>query len=476
MNSKSSRLAGALFVLLGFVIALPARAEPQTLAAVAVALEPEQEGRTLEIWRALEAAAAKDARYAYVDVARLGVSDATGRNEAEARAAFEAARKAYVNLDMAGAAEKSDQALGLLESVEQSRSFPRVLEALALKAMALQAQESPAAADALAELYTVAPYYRFSATQTNPRFMAVAERVRQTVTAAPGTTLKISPREVTAWVFVDGAYRGTSPLELNTLLPGKHYVEVLAPGFEPRQAVVITRVVTEETFAPTMAPSASGRELRARLEQLSAGLRQRAFAKAADAFRSWAGTSELLVVAVGREGRSAQVTLLRCSAEGTLRETPDANVASNPEALARAALGLLDRSVVAPVEARASPASSNRISPVWGYASLGAGAFAALGGALLGIDARTRASQTREIPQLDDATYQRTVAAVRGQALLADGLFGVALVGAGVGTWLLLSAAEASPSGGAGAGRAERIRFGVAPSREGGVVTVSGRF
>ena len=94
-------------------------------------------------------------------------------------------------------------------------------------------------------------------------------------------------------------------------------------------------------------------------------------------------------------------------------------------------------------------------------------AVASLGGGIgLGFVADGKATDARNTPLVDQATYKSNADAARSMALGANILYGVAGVAAGLGTWLIVT-------GGPGG---SDVAASLAPVHGGAMVSISGGF
>jgi len=471
------------------LLALPAVARPKITAAV-VALEPELEAQSLADWRALDAFSATNPRVTYVTTDKAAALDQATRTKkaAEARALYAEALAAFDDANMPAALMKANEALRRFEASDLSQGFQGYVECLALKALILQVTGASSASNELRRLFTLAPGYGFDSPRYNPGFMALAEHVRAKVQAKARVPLALRPPGPSALAYVDGTFRGVTPLVVPELPAGEHVVTLVSPlgGFFQAMATA----GRGKSFEAALPVSDEGKALAQHLEQLRAGIRNDSYTKPAQALARWAGAEETLVIALARAGGRVEATLLRVLPDGRRLIGHHTGAPAATKERIEAMLALLDRqppslspSVLEP--AQEPPAvslqrqvydpSAWRQPRTWGFVSLGVGVAAATGGILFGLSAQQQALDARNVPQTDDTAYAQARASAEQTATVANGLYGVAAIGTGVGAWLLLT--NRWPWSGNPAGRTPTaIRMSAVPLQQGGAILMEGNF
>ena len=136
--------------------------------------------------------------------------------------------------------------------------------------------------------------------------------------------------------------------------------------------------------------------------------------------------------------------------------------------------------LVAPTPAAAPPPApppdappASRPAPVLAYTALAIGGVGLGVGAVTGVMSLSRASDAKSqcSGNVCPSSAQGNIDASRNYAWVSDVGFGIGVVSAAVGTWLLLSRADGSSSGQIGVST-----VAAAPTTGGGVVGVTGRF
>ena len=479
-------LAGALALCGGSAWAQP------KLTLVVSAHEPELLPKSLAVFKAVEEQVRKDARYRYVDIARLdpAATQARAAKTDAGKALLQEARAAFAQGQAGAALTQAKEAGAALAEGQLEEGFGPLLDALALEALLThRGGNQEEAYERLARLFTLSPGFKVVLPRSTPSFFAMVEDVRGSVAYAPFTTLEVKSGKVPAWVYVDGAYRGVTPLRLEDVPPGAHYVTVLAPGYRGAQGVA--QAGPEQSFTATLEPTPEGKELRRLLDAVTAAYPEPMLVAAGTDVAKQAGADVALLANLVARDNKLEVVAVGVSADGKgVASAKEVLLTTEePATIARAILRVLEQPLatgtaqaarstptVTP-ESRPAPAaavtdtaprSGNRRTLA--YAALGTSAAALAGGAFLGWSAFSQVNQAERIPQAEDVAYENAYSSSQRSALLANGLYAVSAVAAGVGVWLLVTGQppRAAP--------AEPVSLGFVPVREGGQVLVGGSF
>ncbi|RKG80578.1 PEGA domain-containing protein [Corallococcus terminator] len=213
---------------------LPAAASPR-IAVVAIPLDPSLEGEALKLSHWAEQAVARSGR---LELVRLtDALDATGASAREAKAvegnaAYKEGAKAYDELDTVKALQSFDKAVRAYEQADLSRAFALLSRARVMKAASQVANgENKAAELEMRAVLAVDPRAQFNPNFFPPEEVAFVEKERKAQLAGAEATLSVRTQPVAAQVFVDGAFRGVSPVTLTGLTRADHYVTLVAPGY-----------------------------------------------------------------------------------------------------------------------------------------------------------------------------------------------------------------------------------------------------
>ncbi|MCY1035666.1 PEGA domain-containing protein [Corallococcus sp. BB11-1] len=213
---------------------LPAAAGPR-VAVVAIPLDPSLEGEALKLAHWAEQAVARSGRLELVRLA--DALDAQGASAREAKAvegnaAYKEGAKAYDELDTVKALQSFDKAVRAYEQSDLSRAFALLSRARVMKAASQLANgENKAAELEMRSVLAVDPRAQFNPNFFPPEAVAFVEKERKAQLDGAEASLSVRTQPVPAQVFVDGAFRGVSPLTLTGLTRADHYVTLVAPGY-----------------------------------------------------------------------------------------------------------------------------------------------------------------------------------------------------------------------------------------------------
>ncbi|TSC32219.1 PEGA domain-containing protein [Corallococcus sp. Z5C101001] len=213
---------------------LPAAAGPR-VAVVAIPVDASLEGEALALAHWAEQAVARSGRLELVRLTdALDAQGASARQTkaVEGNAAFKDGAKAYDELDTVKALQSFDKAVRAYEQADLSRAFGLLSRARVMKAATQVANgENKAAELEMRAVLAVDPRATFNPNFFPPEEVAFVEKERKAQLSSAEAALSVRTLPGPAQVFVDGAYRGVSPLALTGLTRADHYVTLVAPGY-----------------------------------------------------------------------------------------------------------------------------------------------------------------------------------------------------------------------------------------------------
>lgn len=421
-------------------------ASPSSVTVVAISLDATSrtEAARLAYWA--EQSVARSGR---LDLVRLtDALDAQGKAAREAKAAEGAAamkegQTAYDELDTQKALQQFDAASRAFEASDLSRNFGDLSRARVMKAASQVANgESTAAQLEIRAVLAVDPRAQFSPNFFPPDDMAFVDKERKAALAGSTGTLSVSTEPVPAQVYVDGQFRGVSPVELKGLTPADHFVTVMAPGFEVEQ-----RRAREGDTKLTLAPAASMRALQAITDRV---VRKPEGPERDVALRELgvlAGVSQVLALLVrgGTGTAPLQVTGLRLDVTDGHNLAYAVGAVPSGEAMATGSDSLLSSLVGAdtarlagnkPVTHFAGGGGSNR--KTMGYVLMATGVALLAGGIYFGMEASSKEDDFRRAPQTSPRA-QDFKDTGKTYALVADIGLLTGAVAAGLGGWFAFS-------------------------------------
>jgi len=462
MNGK---MPGLLLALLALLPGL-AFAQVRTVCPALVTRDPALEGRSLELAQSLDEALRADPRFDVVDLAGLARAQAAPGQEKVQKGAtlLKEGIALFDRMAFPAALEKLDEAIALFEGSDLSEGMTGLLDSRAAKALVLSATGQKAeAGNEFSRLFVLKPTYRIDPRRSTPEAAALAESVRKRLEKAPRAVLEITTAPVPAVVYFDGEPRGISPLKLEGIIPGDHYLTLSAPGYELEQ---VKHLVGPTPASVQLKTAGRGREMLAHLQEIRLGFGPGNLPSAGGALARWAKVDEVVAVFAEQRKEGLWLRAARIASDGHVLARHEVAWAEGQMAPLVSQLFLKDlprppKTVTPPVVAESS-SSGQRIL---GYTLMGVAVAAAGTGGWMGWTARTQAAEARESLQLD---YQDKADSARNTGYLADGLFAGALVSAGVGLVLVLTGAdEPTPPA---------VNVGAAPIPGGAALSLTGEF
>ena len=297
--------------------------------------------------------------------------------------------------------------------------------------------------------------------------------------------MEIHSAPVPGAVFVDGTYRGVAPVEVGGLAPGHHYVTVLATGYDLAQSSQPAGLGTAVEL--TLSPSPAEKGLLEILKSLKTTVPPGS-GGSGGALARWAGADEVLVAGLQKKGEGTSAVVSRFAPDGKSLASLEKTL-GRPEAIEDLAREVFAASSTAaptaalppppPPAMATEPAASTSRSSSGGLGTgrtigiaVGAVAVASLGaGVGLGFLAGKKAEDARSAPLVD---YDSLRSQAHSFAIGADVLYGVAAVGAGIATWLIITGGP--KASGDAPPPAKDATFSLAPVAGGAVFSVSGGF
>ncbi|MBU8895934.1 PEGA domain-containing protein, partial [Corallococcus sp. M34] len=213
--------------------ALPAATGPR-VTVVAVPLDPSAREDALRLSYWAEQALARSGRLEPVRMADALDADGAQVREAKAEEGATAIKEglhAYDELDTQKALQQFDKAVRAYEQSDLSRHFTELSHARVMKAASQVANgENKAAELEMRAVLAVDPRAQFSPNFFPPEEVSMVEKERKALLTANPSSFQIRSQPVPAEVYVDGVFRGVTPVTVTGLPLADHYVTLLAPG------------------------------------------------------------------------------------------------------------------------------------------------------------------------------------------------------------------------------------------------------
>lgn len=413
---------------------------------------------------AAEAALGRASRFSVVPVHNAFNPAATKKRDAkleEAKGLMQAGKRALDELDDIKAGAAYTNALNALQDADWSKDMPVLLEAWTLKAGShATGGQTALAKKAIEGVVALSPRAEFNPQVFPPELLKFAEAQRTFAAHATGELL-VRTEPPGARVWVDGVYRGVSPVTVAGLTTTKHYVSAAVGGAALAQSQAA--LGEEMLLLPEAELSADWKQAVENIKRAPASpLRD----SAAQALGRAAELDQVLLVVASKSLAGEKLELLGLRLEvrdghsaafhtGTVNPVDPDQLAAFFDSLCGADARRIDGK--APVH-HFKEVEGPPLETVAGLSLLGAGAAALVSGIVFGLVANNQAALYSQTPQVDTVTSAALIRKGTDFALVADVSYLVALASAGTGVVLLVT----RPQG----GTAQKASVPVAQARD----------
>lgn len=409
-----------------------------TVLVVPMDLRSAQEQGAIEA--AAEAALTKAGRFTVVPVQdAFNPTNAVKRAElmATAREKLSSGKKAIDDLDNVKATADFRDALDFLQQADLSREFPAMVDAWVMKAAghATGGETAPAKKD-IEAVVALDPRAEFSPTYFSPDYLKFADTQKKQAANAKGQLL-VKTEPAGARVWVDGQLRGVSPITVDGLSAGKHFVTAVAGGY----ALLQSQAAPGETSLE-LTPSELAADWKKAMLDIKRDPDGSTRDAAAQALAQKAGVDQVLLVIAKKStvGEQLEFTAARLEArDGHNDAYATATLGTgDPEALAAffdplaATDAKRDGKSAVHHFAGAGATDAKKIAT---YSLLGGGALVLITAITLGTVALVFHDNFLKVPQPQSYRSNQLRTQGRSLALVSDILYGVggaAVIGGGV--------------------------------------------
>lgn len=354
--------------------------------------------------------------------------------------ALEAAKKLYFDLD-SRAAERCDRALQILEAADLSVSFPLMMEVWKWRIASLFANAKVKLAwSELNLLLAMDPHASFDPHLFSPDFIAKARQERENILSHPKLSYRISAAPIYARAYIDGQFRGVTPLEVY-LLPGEHFLTLKADGYRHFQK----RIRPGESGVDVInLEEASEREkYTSFLEAWKKGPSKKDRNAAAVSLARALSVDQILVLDLSRKGEAFYLQGTRLDAT------------SGKEIFASGMKILLtgepSKELLVWTKKLLSSQKTNFVAPSWqwssrhtGYTMLGVGAAVAGAGLYFGLKTNSTNNEIKKLEASDPNLESRKTTG-RRYAFVANTCFLASIIIAGIGAYFAIRSDELKP-------------------------------
>jgi hypothetical protein len=249
-----------LALLIPFAAAAAKAGERPVLLTAAVARDPKLEVFAAQISYILDSAARRSQRFDLVELAERLDPEGTKKRRTWQESAADAAdqaKKAYDLMEYRDGLSYIQRSVELYENTYLPQTFRGLSASLVLRVASryFDGDEQGARME-LERLLTVDPRAEFDPQRFPPDLRETVERMKEERKSAARMVLDLSTEPAPARAYIDGIYRGITPLAVKGLSPGEHYVTLVAPGYELQQEKV--KVAPGTAHRVTLRPLPAG--------------------------------------------------------------------------------------------------------------------------------------------------------------------------------------------------------------------------
>ena len=310
-HRAAARYVLLLTVWMGLPSSVLAAGEFRATAAVAVARDPSGQKAAATAAALLRQRVRNDRALRLIEPARLLSGDPRTREEEtleRARTALADGRRDYDALALDDAIARLGQAVSLYQQTgallgdldELATSLAYLAASLILRGSADEGQST------FMELLTISPNYQLG--DFPPTVTRVFERALQRIDKAPAGSVEIYSTPPYAAVFCNGRFEGVTPLVLEDLVAGTHYLRLEKLGYVVHGApfeVSPNQRITNQTRLRSARRGAELRDIAARSVK---EVRARGMGGALRTLARTLVADTLIFVAVSQSGRDATFT------------------------------------------------------------------------------------------------------------------------------------------------------------------------
>ncbi len=209
---------------------------------------------------ALQQLLADDGRYEMIEVAGQLDSDAerAKRAFAEAEKLVDKAQGAYETLEFDPAVDFLKSAVTKYQKhaayVEDPKKVADALMLLA--AVRILRGEQKAGAERIAEAVAILPSVEPDPRIFNPSMRQVFQKVADSVQSKGKGKASVTSSPSYAEIFIDGVFRGVTPMEVDGLTDGEHYLRLVRQGYKANGTVLKVNAGRDASFNGSLEPAA----------------------------------------------------------------------------------------------------------------------------------------------------------------------------------------------------------------------------
>ncbi|HEV8320224.1 MAG TPA: PEGA domain-containing protein [Myxococcota bacterium] len=241
---------------------LPEAAGRVKLTAIFFDEDPVTGKTAVQLARSFRLRIKKDDRFAFYEISKLleqGKLDAERSTIEKARSEFDRGKALYADSSLGKVGEAVSVLEGSLDAYRAVLGYvPRkeeLIEALMYYASALYLSKKTADCEkVLREVVLLDPDLRYDDDRFPARMSLNVDKVREAVSAAPRGSVEIASDPPFAEVYVNGTYRGVTPMEVFGLPEGENYVTLRKDGYKKYADTMTVEADKSASFEASLEP------------------------------------------------------------------------------------------------------------------------------------------------------------------------------------------------------------------------------
>lgn len=420
--AKGPAVAAPLSLLPSVV---PAAGDGPSLVVVTVGLDPKTKGKLGALGAAAEDAVERSGRFTLVPASLAFDPNVVKGQEAalqDARGRIKDGQKALDDLDNQKGTEAFVAALAAFRKTDLTKTWSEFLTAWVLKAAShATGGENPQAKAEIEKIVAVDAKADFPSQFFPPELLKYADTQRKLSQGAKGElTVRTEPPGARVWI--DGSWRGTSPVTVENLMGGKHFVIASLGGY----ATLLDELTPGEEVL-RLSPGELAPQLARAVDAVAKDPEGPGRVTAAKSLGKALGVDQVLLVMAKKSPAGDQHELTAVRVDVKDGHEPGYRQLTAPLSDADAIAAFLDGVLAKDEPRKGGPVAHFKAAPgaldqrtLLGYSLAGAGVVLIASGVIFGVNAQNNATAYRGTLQVETTKAQDLASRGRVYSVTAD--------------------------------------------------------
>jgi hypothetical protein len=404
---------------------VPAAEDGPKLVVVTVGLDPKTKGKLGALGAAAEDAVERAGRFSLVPASLAFDPNVVKGQEAalqDARGRIKDGQKALDDLDNQKATEAFVAALAAFRKTDLTKTWSEFLSAWVLKAAShATGGENPQAKAEIEKIVAVDAKADFPSQFFPPELLKYADTQRKLSQGAKGElTVRTEPPGARVWI--DGTWRGTSPVTVESLMGGKHFVIASLGGY----ATLLDELTPGEEVL-RLSPGELAPQLARTVDAVAKDPEGPGRVTAAKSLGKALGVDQVLLVMAKKSPAGDQHELTAVRVDVKDGHEPGYRQITAPLSDADAIAAFLDGVLAKDEPRKGGPVAHFKAAPgaldqrtLLGYSLAGAGVVLLASGVIFGVNAQNNATAYRGTLQVETTKAQDLASRGRIYSVTAD--------------------------------------------------------